>query len=86
MDNEYNNAHYRKYYNENKEKESIRTKKYFEENKDYCLERNKEYRKNSPLVQCKCGSIFKLYTKSFHLKTQKHFEYKEKRRLERLEK
>ena len=61
-----NNEKHKKYYQENKEKETKRLKEYKEENKEEINEKRKEK------YVCECGSTIRKETKKLHESTTKH--------------
>ena len=66
----------RKWCDQNKEKLKENHKKYYVRNKKEICERNKKYREeHSDRITCGCGSVYVLYDRSKHFKTQKHQLY-----------
>lgn len=72
------------YYEKNKDERAEYHKNYYEQNKDEICEYNKKYReinkdeiteKNKEKMTCECGSKFRLYSKSNHIKSIKHQDY-----------
>lgn len=50
-------------------------KQYYQDHKAEIAEQKKDYRKRSVSVSCECGSSYKQYDVSKHLRTQKHQAY-----------
>ena len=65
------------YYQANKQKKQKQIKEYHKNNKIQIKRYMKEYYQNSPKVECDCGSSFRMYNKSYHLKTKKNQQYQE---------
>ena len=74
----------KEYYENNKDKINNNKKKYYEDNIDIIKEKMKQYREvntdkikeqKSKKCTCVCGSSFRQYDKSRHIKTIKHQKY-----------
>ena len=68
------------YYQQNKEKESLRLKKWYQENKERIKKRVREYseankEKLKEKITCDCGGKYTYENKSHHFKSQKHQKY-----------
>ena len=73
---EYLDEYYKKYYKNNKEI----VKQHYNDNKDQILEQKKQYReankeKLKEVLNCECGSKFRISNKSYHMKTTKHCQF-----------
>jgi len=84
----YQKEHNKEYYQEKKEEIKEKVKNYKLKNKEIIKERNKKYRlenkekikenyklKNSEIIDCECGSKYKKYNNSRHIKTKIHKNY-----------
>ena len=50
-------------------------REYYKNNSEKMRDRNKEYRKNSPMVECECGSKVKEFNLTKHKRTKRHQNY-----------
>ena len=61
---------------ENKAVRVASDKRYYENNKEKRLENTKKWKEaNDESIECDCGSVYKRYTQSIHLKSKKHKKY-----------
>ena len=61
---------------ENKAVRVASDKRYCENNKAKRLENTKKWKEaNDESIECDCGSVYKRYTQSIHLKSKKHKKY-----------